>query len=83
MRTAKFCPDAPSKSSGCMLVSTAFQIARDFAGSSPTVQALRERYGMSRATAFRYVRAWRAVHPAPPEVEPQMWPTLADVGLDA
>lgn len=38
------------------------RIAKRFNGKRPTVQQLRDAFGMSRATAFRWVAAWDAVY---------------------
>lgn len=40
----------------------ALRIAKRFNGKRPTVQQLRDAFGMSRATAFRWVAAWDAVY---------------------
>lgn len=38
---------------------TALRIALAFTNSTPTVPALRERFGMSRATAYRWVASYK------------------------
>lgn len=40
----------------------ALQIAKRFGGKKPTVQQLRDAFGMSRATAFRWRAAWDYVN---------------------
>lgn len=47
----------PTSAHGSAL--TAMRIALAFAHSAPTVPALRERFGMSRATAYRWVASYK------------------------
>ena len=37
----------------------AFRLAREFPNKPPTVEVLRDRFGMSRACAYRWIAAWR------------------------
>lgn len=54
-------PPAPHTSLPTTAV-LALRIAMRFNGKRPTVQKLRDDFGMSRATAFRWVAAWDAVY---------------------
>jgi hypothetical protein len=45
-----------------LTVVLSLRITKRFSGKRPTVQQLRDAFGMSRATAFRWVAAWDAVY---------------------
>ncbi len=48
----------------CIRVIQALRIAQRFGNKRPTIQGLRESFGMSRATAYRWRAAWDYVREA-------------------
>lgn len=55
--------ECPANCSMQMLVAT--RIALEYARKVPTVAQLRERFGMSRATAYRWIAAFKAAKGEP------------------
>jgi len=49
--------EAPEFATGVVVM--AIRIARDYANRTPTKDELMSRYGMSRATAYRWVHAFK------------------------
>lgn len=47
---------------GHFMIEQAIRISIAFRDREPKVHELRERFGMSRATAYRWRRAWRLAH---------------------
>lgn len=48
----------------CVRVIQALRIAQRFGNKRPTIQGLRDSFGMSRATAYRWRAAWDYVQEA-------------------
>lgn len=61
----------PPRSQGQGAVYIAAVIARQYGGRVPTVQQLRDQFGMSRATAYRWVGALMSAWGDPAEASNQ------------
>lgn len=56
--------EARAHVSPCVRVIQALRIAQQFGNKRPTIKGLRESFGMSRATAYRWRAAWDYVREA-------------------
>lgn len=51
-------------------IEMAVRIAKTFSHTNPTPRALQQRFGMSRATAYRWVAAFKNANPIPEAFAP-------------
>ena len=57
----------PSSSISHANIEMAVRIARTYSRTNPTPRAMQERFGMSRATAYRWAAAFKNAQPFPQE----------------
>lgn len=59
-RRASFRSAGPAPRGCTQAAYIALTLVREFGARTPAVEDLRARFGMSRATAYRWIRAWQA-----------------------